>query len=46
LLIELPHTPLETSDRRYIRLREQYRVYLHNHSPHDTPFKQGKKYWM
>jgi hypothetical protein len=45
-LIELPHTPLETSDTRYIRLRERYRRYLQNHSPHDTPFKQGKQHWM
>ncbi len=45
-LTEVPHTPLETCDRRYIRLRERYRQFLQNNSPHDTPFKQGKRYWM
>ncbi|UCD23190.1 MAG: hypothetical protein JSW51_09015 [Gemmatimonadota bacterium] len=41
-----PHSPLLTDDRRYIRLREQYRRFLENHSPHDTPFKRGRKNWM
>jgi len=45
-LIEYPHAPLPTDDRRYIRLREQYRAFLRNHSPHDTPFKRGKPNWM
>jgi hypothetical protein len=46
LLIEHPHDPLPTDDSRYIRLREQYRKFIENHSPHDTPFKRGKHNWM
>ncbi len=45
-LIEYPHAPLPTDDKRYIRLRERYRAFLRNHSPHETPFKRGKPNWM
>jgi len=45
-LTEYPHAPLPTDNRRYIRLRERYRAFLGNHSPHDTPFKRGKPNWM
>lgn len=45
-LIELPHQPLPTSERRYIRLREQYRRFRRTHRPHETPFTRGRHHWM
>ena len=45
-LLDYPHSPMPTDDRRYIRLRERYRAFLHNHDPTDTPFKRGAGKWM
>lgn len=45
-LIELPHRPLNTSGRRYIRLRQRYAEFIRSHDPRDTPFKRGSRYWM
>ena len=45
-LIDAPHRPIPTSDRRYIRLREQYRKFIETNDPHDTPFKDGRRHWM
>lgn len=46
LLLEVPHRPLATSDRRYIRLRERYRAFLERHDSSDTPFTRGRRHWM
>lgn len=46
LLIHHPHRPLWTSDRRYIRLRERYRAFVHRHDPRGTPFTHGRRTWM
>ncbi len=45
-LIDAPHRPIPTSDRRYIRLREQYRKFIETNDPRDTPFKDGRRHWM
>lgn len=45
-LIALPHRPLRTSGRRYIRLRQRYAEFIRNHDPRDTPFKRGSRHWM
>jgi len=45
-LVESDHTPLETDDRRYIRLRERYRRFIESHDPRDTPFRNGQQHWM
>lgn len=45
-LIALPHRPLPTSDRRYIRLRRRYREFARDNDPRDTPFRRGARYWM
>jgi hypothetical protein len=46
VLRDLPHRPLRTSDRRYIRLREIYRRFVETHDPTDTPFRSGQRHWM
>lgn len=45
-LLALPHRPLRTSDRRYIRLRQRYREFLGSHDPRDTPFRRASERWM
>lgn len=45
-LIDAPHRPLPTDDRRYIRMRERYREFIKTNDPRDTPFKRGRKHWM
>ncbi len=45
-LCGLPHRPLQSDDRRYIRLRERYREYARDHDPRGTPFTRGNRYWM
>ncbi|NIM51513.1 MAG: hypothetical protein GTN62_11935 [Gemmatimonadales bacterium] len=45
-LIEVPHRPIHTDDRRYIRLRECYREFIRDHDARDTPFTRGRKHWM
>jgi len=44
-LLSLPHRPMPTSDRRYIRLRERYRQFIRHHDPRDTPFRRGRHTW-
>lgn len=44
-LMGLPHRPMPTSDRRYIRLRERYRDFIRHHDPRDTPFRRGRHTW-
>jgi hypothetical protein len=45
-LLRAPHRPMPTDDRRYIRLREQYRTYIRDHDPRGTPFIRGSHHWM
>lgn len=46
LLLELPHRPLVTSNRRYIRLRTQFERFTMQHDPRRTPFTRGRRCWM
>ena len=45
-LIDVPHRPLASDHRRYIRLRERYRRFIRTHDLRDTPFRRGKRNWM
>lgn len=45
-LVGLPHRPLVSSDRRYVRLRDRYRQFVAHHDPRGTPFTGGRRHWM
>lgn len=45
-LIEHPHRPLPSSDRRYRVLRDRYVEYARSNPPTGTPHTRGRKTWM
>ncbi len=45
-LIDHPHRPMVTDDRRYRRLRERYRAFTRSRAATDTPFTRGRRAWM
>lgn len=46
-LIDLPHVPLRTSDRRYRKLKERYRSYVQRTgNRYGTPALRGREHWI
>lgn len=45
-LIDLPHRPLTSGDRRYSRLQDEYRRFARSHHRLGTPFTRGRRNWM